>query len=132
MFKQVNVDILGIVENMSGYVVQGTVEGCPAGTPIQFETGTGTQTATVGENGSFETVMNVFGEGGADRLAQKHGFPVLGRVPLNPAVRVGGDAGDPVTVAQPDSALAAAFDEIAGRFAQRVAIRSMQSLPILQ
>jgi ATP-binding protein involved in chromosome partitioning len=53
-------------------------------------------------------------------------------VPLNPSVRVGGDAGDPVTVADPNSPLARAFRDIAGRVAQRVAIRSMQSLPILQ
>jgi ATP-binding protein involved in chromosome partitioning len=57
---------------------------------------------------------------------------VLGQVPLNPSVRVGGDAGDPVTVADPNSPLARAFRDIAGRVAQRVAIRSMQSLPILQ
>jgi hypothetical protein len=47
-------------------------------------------------------------------------------------VRVGGDAGDPVTVTSPDSALAQEFASIAGRFAQRIAIREHRSLPILQ
>ena len=65
-------------------------------------------------------------------LAKKHGFPVLGQVPLNPEVRVGGDAGDPIVVADPASPLAAAFTEIAGRAAQRVAIKAHQALPILQ
>jgi ATP-binding protein involved in chromosome partitioning len=132
MFKQVNVDILGIVENMAGFVVQGTVEGCPAGTPMQVETGTGTQNLEIGEGGKFETVVHIFGAGGADHLALKYDFPVLGRVPLNPAVRVGGDGGDPITVTAPDSMLAQEFATIAGKLAQRLAIREHKSLPILQ
>jgi len=132
MFRQVNVEILGIVENMAGYVVSGTVEGCPAGTSIQLDTGSGTETVRVGEGGRFESVVHIFGAGGAERLAAKYDFPVLGRVPLNPVVRVGGDGGDPVVVSQPDSAVARAFEEIAGAFAQRVAIREHASLPILQ
>jgi ATP-binding protein involved in chromosome partitioning len=132
MFKQVNVDILGIVENMAGFVVQGTVEGCPSGTPMHIETGTGTQDIEVGEGGKFETVVHIFGAGGAERLAQKYEFPVLGRVPLNPAVRVGGDGGDPVTMTDPASSLAQEFATIAGKFAQRLAIREHKSLPILQ
>jgi len=132
MFKQVNVDILGIVENMAGFVVQGTVEGCPSGTPMHIETGTGTQDIEIGEGGKFETVVHIFGAGGADHLALKYDFPVLGRVPLNPAVRVGGDGGDPITETAPDSMLAREFATIAGKFAQRLAIREHKSLPILQ
>jgi ATP-binding protein involved in chromosome partitioning len=132
MFKQVNVEILGLVENMAGYVVAGRVEGLGAGREVVLETGAGEARARTDAAGRFESVVDIFGSGGGEALAKRHGFPVLGRVPLNPAVRVGGDAGAPVTVAKPDSALAKAFSEIAGRFAQRVAVRSMQSLPILQ
>ncbi len=132
MFKQVNVPILGIVENMAGYVIEGAIEGCPAGTPMTLRIGDREERIVVGEGGSFRTVANIFGAGGADRLSARHGFPVLGRVPLDPRVRVGGDAGDPVTAADPDSPLAATFREIAGRFAQRVAIREHAELPILQ
>ncbi len=132
MFQQVQVDVLGIVENMAGFVVRGTVEGCPAGTPVHIETGSSTETVTTGEGGTFETVAHIFGAGGAERLAEQYGFPVLGRVPLNPAVRVGGDGGDPITLTEPDSVVARAFREIAGKFAQRVAIKEHKSLPILQ
>jgi ATP-binding protein involved in chromosome partitioning len=132
MFKQVNVDILGIVENMSGFAVEGTVEGAAPGTKVQIETGAGTQELTVDEAGRFRTVVNVFGAGGAEMLAAKHGFPLLGQIPLNPRVRVGGDGGDPITVTDPDSPLAQGFTEVAGRVAQRVAIKAHQALPILQ
>ena len=132
MFKQVNVDVLGLVENMSGFAVRGKVEGSAPGTTVSIETGTGRQEAQVDAEGNFETIVHIFGAGGGERLSAKWGFPVLGHVPLNPAVRVGGDGGDPITVTDPDSAVAKIFTEIAGKFAQRVAIKSMQSLPVLQ
>ena len=132
MFKQVNVEILGIVENMAGYVISGTVPGASVGTKMQIETGTGTQDVEIGEGGRFETVAHLFGAGAADRLAKKYSFPVIGRIPLNPAVRAAGDGGDPVTVTDPDSTISREFDEVAGRFAQRVAIKEHRSLPVLQ
>ena len=132
MFKQVNVDILGIVENMAGYLVSGKVEGAAAGTKVSLRTGTETREVVTDPGGCFETVVHIFGAGGAERLARTHDFPVLGRIPLNPAVRVGGDGGDPVTVTDPDSALEQEFTRIAGSLAQRLAIREHRSLPVLQ
>jgi ATP-binding protein involved in chromosome partitioning len=132
MFNQVHVDILGIVENMAGYVVRGRVEGARPGAQVVLETGSGEQTVTIGLDGWFETVVNIFGAGGAEKLSQRYNFPILGRIPLNPVVRVGGDAGDPVVINDPDSAVARAFKEIAGRLAQRLAIREHKSLPVLQ
>jgi ATP-binding protein involved in chromosome partitioning len=99
---------------------------------VNLDTGAQKVALTTDETGRFRTVVNVFGAGGAELLAKKHGFPLLGRIPLNPGVRVGGDAGDPIVVSDPTSPLAAAFAEIAGRAAQRVAIKSFQALPILQ
>jgi ATP-binding protein involved in chromosome partitioning len=132
MFKQVNVDILGIVENMSGFAIEGVVEGARAGTKVVLETGGKRVELATDASGRFATIVDVFGSGGAERLAKRHGFPVLGAVPLNPIVRVGGDAGDPVTIADPHSPLAKRFQEIAGRVAQRLAIKAHQALPILQ
>jgi ATP-binding protein involved in chromosome partitioning len=132
MFKQVNVDVLGIVENMAGYAVRGTVEGAAAGTKVTIDTGAGDQIAETDSEGRFETLVHLFGAGGAERLAKKYEFPVLGSVPLNPSVRVGGDGGDPVVVTDPDHPAAKAFMAVAGRVAQRLAIREHASLPILQ
>ena len=132
MFKQVNVDILGIIENMTGYAVRGTVEGCPEGTPITLDTGTGEVAVTTGPGGHFETIVHLFGAGGAERLASRYGFPVLGELPLHPGVRVGGDGGDPIVVAEPDHPVSKSFMEVAGKLAQKLAIREFSSLPILQ
>jgi ATP-binding protein involved in chromosome partitioning len=122
MFKQVNVEILGIVENMSGMAVRGSVAGAKDGVSVNF--------AVAGKE--LRATTDVFGSGGADRLAVRHGFPVVGRLPLEPAVRAGGDLGAPVVVAEPDSVVAKRFIELAGKVAQRVAIKSFASLPVLQ
>jgi ATP-binding protein involved in chromosome partitioning len=58
----------------------------------------------------------LFGSGGGDALAHDLGVPLLGRIPLVPAVREGGDQGRPITVAEPDGEAAAAFRDLAGRF----------------
>ena len=83
MFERVNTRILGIVENMVGLA-------CPH----------------CGEE------IDVFGTGGGDRLAQDMDLPILGRVPLDPAVRAAGDAGAPTVVSAPDSAAGQALKGI--------------------
>lgn len=55
----------------------------------------------------------IFGSGGGARLASDLGVPLLGQIPLEVALREGGDAGQPVVVAQPDSEAARAFVELA-------------------
>lgn len=130
MFRQVNVPILGIIENMAGLALTGTVEGCPPGATLHFETGLGRQSVRIGPGGSFAAVIDVFGQGAADALAKRHGFAVLGRIPLEPAVRLGGDSGDPLTWTHPDSTVGRAFRQAAGVLAQKVAIREHSSLPV--
>ncbi|MDN5693376.1 MAG: Mrp/NBP35 family ATP-binding protein, partial [Micrococcaceae bacterium] len=71
------------------------------------------------------TVLDVFGAGGgqevADRLARVLGsaVPLLGSVPLDPALRRGGDAGDPVVLSAPDSPAGRALAGVAERLAVR-------------
>ena len=93
MFQTVNVPLLGVVENMSWFQPPGR-----------------------------EERYFLFGEGGGARIEQQFGVPLLGQVPIEMAVREGGDRGAPVTNAHPESATAAAFRAIAGKVAQRVSI----------
>jgi ATP-binding protein involved in chromosome partitioning len=97
MFSKVNVRTLGVVENMSGFV-------CP----------------------DCGTEHDVFGSGGGAKIARELGLDVLGRIPIEPAVRSGGDAGVPITSAQhPESdrsAAAAALREVSRVVAGRVSV----------
>lgn len=132
MFHQVDVPILGIVENMSGLALEGTIEGGEAGSMVSLSLGSETHELPLQTGGRFNTVFDVFGSGGAEALAQKHGFPLIGKVPIDPSVRAGGDDGEPIVSAQAgDSASAAAIRETAGRLAQRLAVKAFSSLPIL-
>jgi ATP-binding protein involved in chromosome partitioning len=92
MFAQVNTPVLGIVENMSGYV-------CPR----------------------CGTEDPVFGHGGGERLAERAGVPLLARLPLVPAVRESGDAGRPIVVADPGHPVSRMFAALAERVADAVA-----------
>ena len=55
----------------------------------------------------------IFGAGGGQELADLLEVPLLGQVPLLPALREGGDIGDPITVADPHSEPAVVFREMA-------------------
>jgi ATP-binding protein involved in chromosome partitioning len=132
MFKQVNTDVLGIVENMSGYVIEGMISGAGPDTKVHLNLGLKDETLTLDPEGRFRTTVAMFGSGGAQGLAEKHGFPLLGQIPLNPAVRVGGDAGDPILISDPNSMISQRFTEIAGKVAQRIAIRAFSALPIIE
>jgi ATP-binding protein involved in chromosome partitioning len=63
------------------------------------------------------TRYELFGAGGGDTLAHDLGVPLLGRVPLVPALREGGDVGLPITVADPEGEVAVTFGELARRLA---------------
>ncbi len=91
MFERVNTDILGMVENMSGFV-------CPS----------------CGER------HDIFGTGGGRALAKELDVPFLGEVPLDIAVRSAGDAGQPTAISAPDSPAGQAFYAIAARVLESV------------
>ena len=100
MFDKVNIPVLGFVENMSGFI-------CPH---CHHET-------------------DIFSKGGAELAAGKLGVPFLGRVPINPAIRVGSDDGRPVVAADPGLPEAQALVRIAQNVADRVALANMTAVP---
>jgi ATP-binding protein involved in chromosome partitioning len=102
MFEKVSVPVLGIVENMSDFV-------CPH---------CGEHTA-------------IFSSGGVERAAAAMGIPVLGKIPLDLAIRVSGDAGAPITATHPDSPQSAGFRAMARNVAGRVSVQSSEvRLPV--
>jgi len=88
MFAQVATPVLGVVENMSGYV-------CPR---------CGTEDA-------------LFGQGGGGALAARFGVPLLAEIPIVPAIRETGDAGRPLVAAEPDHPASRCFLALAERVA---------------
>jgi ATP-binding protein involved in chromosome partitioning len=103
MFRQLDVPIFGVVENMS-----------------YLELPDGSR-------------MDVFGTGGGERLAKEAGVPYIGAIPMDPSVREGGDAGKPVVISHPDSAVAKALFAIAEDVAAKInaaAFQQNSAIPI--
>ena len=67
-----------------------------------------------------------FGSGGGEDLARMAKVPFLGAVPMDSSVRVGGDTGQPIVVAEPDSAAAQALKSIAGQVAARISVSALE------
>jgi ATP-binding protein involved in chromosome partitioning len=63
-----------------------------------------------------------FGSGGGEALAEKYEVDFLGTIPLDAQVRVGGDSGEPIVVADPESPAAKAFEVIGPAIAARVSL----------
>ncbi len=70
----------------------------------------------------------LFGTGGGQALADDIGVPLLGQIPLEPAVAAGGDAGLPVTLAGSAGAAATAFVSVAARLDEVVPVTSSDAL----
>jgi len=66
-----------------------------------------------------------FGSGAGERLAAEQDTAFLGSIPLDAMVRQGGDSGDPVVVAWPDSPSAAAFRDLAEQVAARISLLTL-------
>lgn len=95
MFEQLQVPVLGVIENMS-YLPM------PDG-----------------------STMDLFGRGGGRKLAEQAGVPFIGEVPIDPRVRVGGDSGVPIVVSDPDSPAAQAFVAIAKDVAAKISVQTL-------
>jgi ATP-binding protein involved in chromosome partitioning len=91
MFTQLKLPVLGVVENMSGFVC-----------------------AHCGER------TDIFGSGGGRELAERYGLPFLGEIPLDPRVRIGDGDGRPLMVAAPDSPVGRVFRTVAEHIAAEV------------
>ncbi len=86
MFKKLHIPIAGIMENMSGFI-------CP----------------------ETNKEYDIFGKGTTKPLAEKFDTQILGEIPIEPAIREGGDAGKPVTFFTPSSQSAKRYQEAASK-----------------
>lgn len=91
MFAKTNVHVLGLIENMSYFL-------CP------------------GDGRRYD----IFGSGGGEREAARLKVPLLGRIPIEIAVRESGDVGRPIVAADPSGNIAGAFREIARKVRRSV------------
>ncbi|EAM48391.1 Mrp/NBP35 family ATP-binding protein [Crocosphaera watsonii WH 8501] len=97
MFEQLGVNVLGIVENMSYFI--------PPDAP--------------------ERSYDLFGSGGGEKTSKELQVPLLGCIPLEIALREGGDHGVPIVMSAPESASAKALTAIAQNIAGKVSVAAL-------
>ncbi len=99
MFRKLEVPVIGVIENMSYFI-------CP----------------------HCNERTEIFAHGGAHNMAEKFEVPFLGEIPLDVAIRQGGDSGKPVTVTHPDSPYAEAFQKLARSVAAAVSVMNVNAV----
>ncbi|HEX9774182.1 MAG TPA: Mrp/NBP35 family ATP-binding protein [Actinomycetota bacterium] len=102
MTEQVDLNVLGVVENMSFFL-------CP----------------------SCNEKHRIFGQGGGAALAQQLGTELLAEIPIDHKLREGADDGKPIVVTEPESPAAAAIIDLAKRIAKKAPSLRGRRLPIL-
>jgi len=107
MFRKVNTPVLGVVENMSGLVIEGEVD--TAVSTIQIN---GSQ-VQVNHAGKFSFIMDLFKKGGGEKESERLGVPLLGKIPLSEDIMSSTDAGTPLAAADPVSSLGQIYLDIA-------------------
>ena len=90
MFQKLDIPIAGIVENMGG---------------LELPDG---------------TILDIFGIGGGEDMAKKYNLDFLGRIPLDPDVRICGDSGVPIVISNPNAKVSMIFKSIAGKIASHI------------
>lgn len=98
MFQRVNVPILGIVENMSYFIAPDTGK-----------------------------KYDIFGSGGGEKLATELSIPLLGAIPINPNIRVGGDNGKPIVFDSPETDESKKIIEISKNLAAQISINNLSA-----
>jgi len=91
MFKKVGIPVLGVVQNMSSFVC-----------------------------GKCGEKTHVFGRDGAQRMAKELEVPLLGDVPLDPALMASSDSGKPIVITHPQSDVARTYQDIAQQIMDRL------------
>jgi Mrp family chromosome partitioning ATPase len=86
MAKKLEIPYIGVVENMSGFI-------CP----------------------HCNSVLNIFGEGGGEKLAEEYGVPFMGAIPIDIHARVLGDKGKPIVLDKPECEVSNSFNLIANK-----------------
>ncbi len=121
MFRKVNTPVLGVIENMSGLTLHGTVfdsENNPLknGT-VKLEN---KESANIDNKGAFTLTIDLFKKGGGEKESQRLGVPLLGKIPLSQNIMDSTDAGIPITFSLPDTSDSKIFSDIVSQIENRL------------
>lgn len=119
MFRKVNAPILGVIENMSGFQIEGKIidnKGNPlSGGTVQISEA---EEIVVNEGGEFNLIIDLFKKGGGEKESERLGVPLLGVIPISQEIMKATDAGLPIVFDSPESVVSKIYREIGDRIIQ--------------
>ena len=127
--ESLKVPVLGVVENMSGYTINGVTA---ANTSVEIA-GPGGKTikSTSDQDGNFSVTLDIFKKGGGKSTAEDFGVPFLGALPFDPGFVRGGDDGVHKIVSDPEGASSIAFSAIVKAVLEQISDKPASSLEII-
>ena len=124
MFGKVNTPVLGVIENMAGYLVSGIVrdsKGQPVeNATVSFAEMDGFKEVRIDEKGKFQVGIDLFKRGGGIAESKRLNVPLLGEIPISQELMEACDAGVPLVVKDPNSPVSQLFASIAEKVEQLV------------
>jgi len=103
MFEKVKTPILGVIENMSGFILDGVIKTSSGkmqnGGEIELTDGSNIQ---ISETGNFEINIDLFKKGGGKSESERLNIPLLGQIPISNDIVVSTDNGEPIVQKIPD------------------------------
>jgi len=120
MFRKVDAPVLGVVENMSGLVIEGkafTNNGKPAQVKIAI---TGKDTIETDKDGKFSIRYDIFKHGGGVAESKRLGVPLLGVIPISGEIVDSTDSGEPIVLSNPKSPISEIYNSIAEKIMENL------------
>ena len=115
MFRKVHTPILGVIENMSGLQLKGTVETADgiAQKDLRMVFQGIDKEVTTDEEGNFSFPVDLFKSGGGAVESERLGVPLLGKIPISLEIMSATDGGKPIILSDPQSTVSEIFRDIA-------------------
>jgi len=112
MFKKVGAPVLGVVENLSGFLVEGRImTNDSIKTPLKIEI-KGEKTLETDKNGNFSFKLDIFKKGGGRQESQRLDVPLLAEIPISAEIVKSTDSGEPIVIAKPYSNIAEIYRSV--------------------
>jgi len=114
MFRKVHTPILGVIENMSGLQLKGTVETADgiAQKDLRMVFQGIDKEVTTDEKGNFSFLVDLFKSGGGAEESERLGVPLLGKIPISMDIMSATDGGKPIILSNPQSTVSEIFRDI--------------------
>ncbi len=120
MFNKVHTPVLGVIENMSGLLLKGTVRSSKVGSQdIELVMNDGNR-VEIDDDGNFNLQVDLFKRGGGKQESSRLGVPLLGTIPFAQEIMEATDAGMPIVLKYPHSAITEIYKSIADNLVKAV------------